>query len=80
MIAKAGVVVRETSSYEGKQGPKYAGGVSAESAGSRHLWMGRVELAVDRADRRCVAIIARTDPNEQESVVLLPDLEPLVPA
>lgn len=23
---------------------------------------------------------ARTDPNEQESVVLLPDLEPLVPA
>ena len=27
----------------------------------------------DRTD--CVAIIARTDPNEQESVVLLPDLE-----
>ena len=26
----------------------------------------------------CVAIIARTDPNEQESVVLLPELEPLV--
>lgn len=24
----------------------------------------------------CVAIIARTDPNEQESVVLLPGLEP----
>jgi uncharacterized RmlC-like cupin family protein len=27
----------------------------------------------DKTD--CVAIIARTDPNEQESVVLLPDLE-----
>jgi uncharacterized RmlC-like cupin family protein len=27
----------------------------------------------------CVAVIARTDPNEQESVVLLPDLEALVP-
>jgi uncharacterized RmlC-like cupin family protein len=27
-----------------------------------------------------VAIIARTDPNEQESVVLRPDLEPLAPA
>ena len=26
----------------------------------------------------CVALIARTDPNEQESVVLLPDLETLV--
>jgi uncharacterized RmlC-like cupin family protein len=28
----------------------------------------------------CVAIIARTDPNEQESVVLRPDLEELRPA
>ncbi|MCE7028970.1 cupin domain-containing protein [Jiella avicenniae] len=28
----------------------------------------------------CVAVIARTDPNEQESVVLRPDLEALVPA
>jgi uncharacterized RmlC-like cupin family protein len=26
-----------------------------------------------------VAVIARTDPNEQESVVLLPELEALVP-
>ena len=31
------------------------------------------------ADAPCVAILARTDPNEQESVVLRPDLEPLVP-
>jgi len=28
----------------------------------------------------CVALIARTDPNEQESVVLLPELEGNVPA
>ncbi|MCZ6672337.1 MAG: cupin domain-containing protein, partial [Verrucomicrobia bacterium] len=27
----------------------------------------------------CVVVIARTDPNEQESVVLLPELEKLVP-
>lgn len=27
----------------------------------------------------CLAVLARTDPNEQESVVLRPDLEPLVP-
>jgi uncharacterized RmlC-like cupin family protein len=28
----------------------------------------------------CVAVIARTDPNDQESVVLLPELEKLVPS
>jgi uncharacterized RmlC-like cupin family protein len=28
----------------------------------------------------CMAIIARTDPNEQESVVLLPELDSVVPA
>ncbi len=28
----------------------------------------------------CTAVIARTDPNEQESVVLLPHLDALVPA
>ena len=27
----------------------------------------------------CVAIVARTDPNEQESVVLLPELDHAVP-
>jgi uncharacterized RmlC-like cupin family protein len=27
----------------------------------------------------CVGILARTDPNEQESVVLRPDLDPLIP-
>jgi uncharacterized RmlC-like cupin family protein len=27
----------------------------------------------------CIAVIARTDPNEQESVVLMPELEALVP-
>ncbi len=33
----------------------------------------------NESDRPCVAVIARTDPNEQESVVLLPELEALVP-
>jgi len=36
-------------------------------------------LAANRGTETCVAIIARTDPNEQESVVLLPELESLVP-
>jgi uncharacterized RmlC-like cupin family protein len=30
-------------------------------------------------DEACVAVIARTDPNEQESVVLRPDLDELIP-
>jgi len=118
----------------GKQGPTYAGGISAESSGSEHLWLGRVEIppsgrtkahlherhesaiyvlegecdvytgpdlsehevlaareyvyipqgvahvAVNRsATKPLIAIIARTDPNEQESVVLLPELEGAVP-
>ncbi len=129
------MVVRRSSTYVGKQGPTYAGGVSAESTGSDHLWLGRVEvppggrtkahlhehhesaiyvlerecyiytgadlsdhdvlgvgeyvympqsvphLAVNRsATKPLVAVIARTDPNEQESVVLLPELEAAVPS
>jgi uncharacterized RmlC-like cupin family protein len=31
------------------------------------------------ADEPCIAVIARTDPNEQESVVLRPDLDNLIP-
>ena len=133
MTAKA-VIIRTATMYQGKQGPTYAGGVSAESAGSTHLWMGRVTIppggrtkahihehhdtaihqlegeadlytgdglaqhdvlrageyifipancphvAVNRGSVPVVAIIARTDPNEQESVVLLPELESKVPA
>jgi uncharacterized RmlC-like cupin family protein len=35
-------------------------------------------LPANLGDRECVAIISRTDPNEQESVVLLPELEQFV--
>ena len=31
------------------------------------------------ADEPCTVVLARTDPNEQESVVLLPELDTLVP-
>jgi uncharacterized RmlC-like cupin family protein len=37
-------------------------------------------LPLNRGTEEAVAIIARTDPHEQESVVLLPDLDALVPA
>ncbi|AYG67041.1 MULTISPECIES: cupin domain-containing protein [unclassified Rhizobium] len=36
-------------------------------------------LPANLSDRPATAVIARTDPNEQESVVLLPDLERYVP-
>ena len=35
-------------------------------------------LPTNRGREPCVAVIARTDPNEQESVVLMPELEGLV--
>ena len=37
-------------------------------------------LPANVSDRPCTAVIARTDPHEQESVILLPELETLVPA
>ena len=126
-------VIRAGGTYEGKQGFRYAAGVSAETVGAEgiclmlltiqpgeraraHLhenhetaiyvisgesvmWYGeRLEnrvvagagdmvyipagmphLPANVSDAPCVAVIARTDPNEQESVVLRPDLEDLVP-
>ncbi|OLP44253.1 cupin domain-containing protein [Rhizobium oryziradicis] len=35
-------------------------------------------LPANLSDQPCVIVIARTDPNEQESVVLLPELDDLV--
>ncbi len=123
-------VISPGESYEGRQGLTYAVGISAESAGAKHIHMqvvrippgGRAkahkhsehETAIyalsgtshvwhgERLEQHCVvpqgsffyipadvphlpynpsateevvAVIARTDPNEQESVVLLPELD-----
>jgi uncharacterized RmlC-like cupin family protein len=35
-------------------------------------------LPANLSDRPCSAVIARTDPNEQESVVVMPELEKFV--
>ena len=40
---------------------------------------GTPHLPVNHSDAPCTAVIARTDPREQESVVLLPDLDGAVP-
>jgi uncharacterized RmlC-like cupin family protein len=130
-----GSVVGPGKTYEGKQGPNYSPGVSAESVGSRALWLGSVTLppgggrtkahvhehhesafymlsgdeielwtgdqlehretaragdylyvppgvphvAVNRSEKPAVFVGARSDPNEQESVVMRPDLDERVP-
>jgi uncharacterized RmlC-like cupin family protein len=38
--ANLGCVVRARESYQGKQGPNYTPGISAESAGSQAIWLG----------------------------------------
>ena len=39
---------------------------------------GMPHLPINLGDAECVAVISRTDPHEQESVVLLPELDELV--
>ena len=130
-----GGVVRAGERYEGRQGPDYTPGVSAESVGSRALWLGSVTLppaggrtkahfhenhesafymisggevevytgeqlehrevahagdyfyfpagvphvAVNRGETPAVFVGARTDPNEQELLVMRPELDKNVP-
>ena len=127
-------VIRSVTEYEGKQGPAYSGGVSAESVGAEAIWLGMATIppggrtrahlhaghetafyilrgegdlwfgesleehevaqagdylyipagvphvAVNRSDvEPCIVVGGRTDPSEQESVVLRPDLDDKVP-
>jgi len=130
-----GGVVRGGELYRGKQGLDYRPGVSAETVGSRALWLGSVTLppaggrtkahiheqhesafymisgeevevytgeqlehrdiahasdylyfpagvphvVVSRSEAPAVFVGARTDPNEQESVVMRPELDEKVP-
>jgi uncharacterized RmlC-like cupin family protein len=123
-------VIRSVEPYQGKQGPTYAGGISAESVGAQAIWLGMITMppggrtkahfhedhetaiyvmsgevdlwygedlnqleivragdylyipagvphvAVNRSQTEpLTAVAARTDPSEQESVVLQPGLE-----
>ena len=130
-----GGVARGGELYRGKQGLDYTPGVSAETVGSRALWLGSVTLppaggrtkahiheqhesafcmisgeevevytgeqlehrdvahagdylyfpagvphvVVNRSEAPAVFVGARTDPNEQESVVMRPELDEKVP-
>ena len=53
--------------------------VEAKAGDMVYIPAGMPHLPANLSDTPCVAVIARTDPNEQESVVLRPDLEDLVP-
>lgn len=127
-------VVRSAETYTGKQGPTYAGAISADSVGARAIWLGMISMApgtrtrahlhdshetamhvlggeaefffgsrleertviragdylyipagiphvaVNRSQTEpLVVIAARTDASEQESVVLLPELDGVAP-
>jgi uncharacterized RmlC-like cupin family protein len=134
-LTNLGGVVHAGELYRGKQGLDYAPGVSAETVGSRALWLGSVTLppaggrtrahlhenhesalymvsgeevevytgerlehwdvahagdylyfpagvphvAVNRSETPAVFVAARTDPNEQESVLMRPELDEMVP-
>jgi uncharacterized RmlC-like cupin family protein len=51
----------------------------ARSGDYMYIAPGVPHVAVNRSQTPALAVIARTDPNEQESVVLRPDLESRVP-
>jgi uncharacterized RmlC-like cupin family protein len=132
---RIGRVVPAGETYQGKQGPDYTPGVSAQTVGAEHLWLGSVVLppggrtkahvhahhesafymlsgeaaelwtgdqlevhavahpgdflyipagvphvAVNRSQTSpAVFVGARSDPNEQESVILQPELDANVP-
>jgi uncharacterized RmlC-like cupin family protein len=50
-----------------------AGDLQYIPAGCPHLSINKSQIET------CVGVVARTDPNEQESVVMLPELDRLVP-
>ena len=52
--------------------------VVTKSGDMFYIPAGMPHVAANLSDRPCTAVIARTDPNEQESVVLLPELDGLV--
>jgi uncharacterized RmlC-like cupin family protein len=60
-------------------GPRLEHRMAARAGDMIYIPAGVPHLPMNRSAAPMTAVIARTDPNEQESVVLLPDLDPLVP-
>jgi uncharacterized RmlC-like cupin family protein len=58
-------------------GPRLEHHAIVEAGDSIHIPAGVPHLPANLSDAPVDAVLARTDPNEQESVVLLPDLDAL---
>lgn len=64
---------------ETRYGDALEHGVTVRAGEFLYIPAGVPHLQMNRTDRPCTCVLARTDPNEQESVVLRPDLDGLVP-
>lgn len=54
--------------------------VTVRAGDLQYIPAGCPHLSVNKSKTEpCIGVVARTDPNEQESVVMLPDLDQLVP-
>jgi len=61
-------------------GDNLAQHVTLRAGDLQYIPAGCPHLSVNRSRTEpCVGVVARTDPNEQESVVMLPELDKLVP-
>lgn len=60
-------------------GPRLEHHVTVGAGEMLYIPAGMPHLPANRSGEPVTAVIARTDPNEQESVVLLPELDALVP-
>ena len=61
-------------------GDNLAEHVTLRAGDLQYIPAGCPHLSVNRSRTEpCVGVVARTDPNEQESVVMLPELDKLVP-
>lgn len=61
-------------------GPRLERHMAVRAGDMIYIPAGMPHLPLNPGPEPVVAVVARTDPNEQESVVLLPELEALVPA
>lgn len=70
------VLSGETSMYYGEQLQEH---LTVRAGELLYIPAGVPHLPYNASDAPCTAVLARTDPHEQESVVLRPDLEALAP-
>jgi uncharacterized RmlC-like cupin family protein len=60
-------------------GPNLSEHVTVKAGDMQYIPAGCPHLSINTSNQTCTGIVARTDPNEQESVVMLPELDKLIP-